>query len=144
MTCVGSYSTVRLVWHLAGLLDSASNFIFSMYLSLLIPNRASHLFICNGHRYILLQASVNKILGLSFLARFQGFSTNPLSPTKSLWTPDQVLNLGREERPLSKVYRIRRSSIPQLRQRAILNQTAQCLFKACIVLWLNWNEKTRF
>lgn len=53
--------------------------------------------------YILLQASVNKVLGLSFLARFQGFSTNPLSPTKSLWTPDQVLNLGREERPLSKV-----------------------------------------
>lgn len=94
--------------------------------------------------YILPQASVNKVLGLSFLARFQGFSTNPLSPTKSLWTPDQVLNLGREERPLSKVYRIRRSSIPQLRQREILNQTAQCLFKACIVLWLNWNEKTRF
>lgn len=94
--------------------------------------------------YILPQASVYKVLGLSFLARFQGFSTNPLSPTKSLWTPDQVLNLGREERPLSKVYRIRRSSIPQLRQREILNQTAQCLFKACIVLWLNWNEKTRF
>lgn len=53
--------------------------------------------------YILLQASANKILGLSFLARFQGFSTNPLSPTKSLWTPDQVLNLGREEPPLGKV-----------------------------------------